>query len=460
MKKKIVIAGASGFIGRWIIKKFKNEYDIIALSRKEVSNNQDKNIKWKKVDLYSITSTEKALEGCDVAIYLVHSMQPSSRLNQSKFEDTDLLLADNFSRAAEKNKLKQIIYVGGILPKDKIKISKHLLSRYEVEKTLSSRSTPLTSIGAGIIIGPGGSSFKIITNLVKNLPVMMCPLWTKSINQPLDVFDLLNILRICLSDQKTYNKRIEIGGGEIITYMNLLKRTALLMKKRRIIFSIPLFSLGLSKLWVSLFTNTSLNLISPLVESLKHKMVPDKENQNLFNINFRKLDDSIVKALKLEAPKLPRFNKIKFEKNTVRSVQRIYNPNKYSAEKVADYFPVWISKKFVNIINPKFDGNNLIFYLGKINLLKLELIRNRSSRDRKLFYITGGVLTKRKNLGWLEFRSILNNNYIMIAIHEFIPKLPWMIYKNSQAKIHLYVMKKFEKEIMKKNIIKSELNET
>ena len=120
-------------------------------------------------------------------------MQPSSRLNQSKFEDTDLLLADNFSRAAEKNKLKQIIYVGGILPKDKIKISKHLLSRYEVEKTLSSRSTPLTSIGAGIIIGPGGSSFKIITNLVKNLPVMMCPLWTKSINQPLDVFDLLDL---------------------------------------------------------------------------------------------------------------------------------------------------------------------------------------------------------------------------------------------------------------------------
>ena len=47
MKKRIVIAGATGFIGRWIIKNFKNEYDIVALSRKEVSNNQDKNIIWK-----------------------------------------------------------------------------------------------------------------------------------------------------------------------------------------------------------------------------------------------------------------------------------------------------------------------------------------------------------------------------------------------------------------------------
>ena len=182
-------------------------------------------------------------------------------------------------------------------------------------------------------------------------------------------------------------------------------------------------------------------------------MIPNKENQNLFNIKFRELDDSIMRALKLKAPKLPTFNRIPFEENTVRSVQRIYNPNRYSAEKVADYFPVWISKKFVNIISPKFDGNNLIFYLGKLNLLQLELIKNRSSRNRKLFYITGGVLTKRKNLGWLEFRSILNNNYIIIAIHEFIPKLPWLIYKNSQAKLHLYVMKKFEKEIMKKNIM-------
>ena len=180
MKQKIVLAGATGFIGRWIIEEFQKDYQIIALSRKKVRTNPNKNILWRTVDLYSMSSTEKALEGADIGIYLVHSMQPSTRLNQGKFEDTDLLLADNFSRAAQKNKLKQIIYLGGILPKDKHQISNHLLSRFEVEKTLGARSTPLTAIRAGIIIGPGGSSFRIITNLVKNLPVMGCPQWTKS----------------------------------------------------------------------------------------------------------------------------------------------------------------------------------------------------------------------------------------------------------------------------------------
>ena len=139
MKQTIVLAGATGFIGRWIIEEFQDDYQIIALSRKKVKTNPNENIIWRIVDMYSMSSTEKALKGADIAIYLVHSMQPSTRLNQGKFEDTDLLLADNFSRAAQKNKLKQIIYLGGILPKDKHQISNHLLSRFEVEKTLGSR---------------------------------------------------------------------------------------------------------------------------------------------------------------------------------------------------------------------------------------------------------------------------------------------------------------------------------
>ena len=160
-KKKLAIAGASGFIGRWFIETYKNKYDIIALSRKQIKIENDL-VEWRTVDLFSISSSIDALKGVDYALYLVHSMQPSTRLNQGNFEDTDLLLADNFSRAAEECKLKHIVYLGCILPKDDQNISKHLHSRYEVEQVLGSRKTPLTAIRAGIIIGPGGSSFNIV----------------------------------------------------------------------------------------------------------------------------------------------------------------------------------------------------------------------------------------------------------------------------------------------------------
>ena len=142
-KKKLAIAGASGFVGRWFIETYKDQYDIVALSRKNI-NSSSVGIEWRMVDLFSISSSKKALEGVDYALYLVHSMQPSTRLNQSNFEDTDLLLADNFSRAAQDCGLEHIVYLGGILPKDNHNISKHLRSRFEVEQVLGSRKTPST----------------------------------------------------------------------------------------------------------------------------------------------------------------------------------------------------------------------------------------------------------------------------------------------------------------------------
>ena len=451
MKKTVAIAGATGFIGKWFIDKYKNDFNIIALSRNKLKYPEKNDIKWRQVDLYSISSTTKALENVDVGIYLVHSMQPSTRMNQGSFEDTDILLADNFSRAAEHCKLEQIIYVGGILPKDEHTMSKHLRSRYEVEKTLGSGNTPLTSVRAGIIIGPNGSSFRIVQKLVKNLPVMACPDWTKSLNQPIDIIDALNIIKWCIGNKKVFNKPLEIGGNQVITYMDLLKITAKKMNKKRLIFSLSFITVGLSKLWVSVITGTSKFLVSPLIESLKHTMTLNIENKIELEIDYVSVENSVEKALntKNKIPENPKFIKVKTEKNTVRSVQRIANPSKRTAKFVARIYPIWLTKTFASLVNANFDGKYVKFSFFKTVLLELKVIKSRSNDKRQLFFITGGVLVKRNDLGWLEFRSVLNDEYLIAAIHEYVPKLPWIVYKFTQAKVHLIVMKQFEKFLFK-----------
>ena len=374
-------------------------------------------------------------------------MMPSTRLNQGDFEDTDILLADNFSRAAQDCKLKQIIYVGGILPKDDQSISKHLKSRYEVEKILGSRKTPLTSVRAGIIIGPSGSSFRIVQQLVKNLPLMACPEWTKSLNQPIDILNALEIIRWCIDNKSTFNKPLEIGGNQIITYMDLLKITAKKMNKKRLIFSLSFITIGLSKLWVSLITGTSKFLVSPLVESLKHKMTLNPENMVNLPINYISVEDSVEKALypKDKVPKNPEFYPRKIKENTVRSVQRIANPSNRTTDFIARIYPIWLTKRFADLIKANYDGKFIKFSFFSLLLLELKVIKSRSDDNRKLFYITGGWLVKRTSLGWLEFRSVLNNEYMIAGIHEYVPSLPWYIYKYTQAKLHLIVMKRFEK---------------
>ena len=446
-KKTLAVAGATGFIGRWFIETYKHQYNIIALSRKKIST-QNNDVKWRMVDLFSISSSVNALQDVDYALYLVHSMQPSTRLNQGNFEDTDLLLADNFSRAAESCKLKHIVYVGGILPKDNLHISKHLKSRFEVEQVLGSRSTPLTAVRAGIIIGPGGSSFKIVKKLVQNLPVMACPKWTKSKNQPVDLRIALKSIEQIFGNKKFFNVPIEIGGSEIVTYMDILKITAKEMKRKRWIFSIPFFSLGMSKLWVGLFSGSNRNFVSPLIESLRHDMTL-KTNISLKNLPSFTLKDTIKRASDstINIPMAPKGIALTKDKNTVRSVQRIANPTRKTAEWVAQSYPIWLSKIFNKVIEAEEQNNLLKFKLLGLTLLQLEYIKNRSDKNRQLFYITGGYLTKRTNRGWLEFRSILDGNYIITAIHEFVPRLPWVIYKFTQAKAHLIVMKKFEKHL-------------
>ena len=140
---------------------------------------------------------------------------------------------------------------------------------------------------------------------------------------------------------------------------------------------------------------------------------------------------------------------IKKEKNTVRSVQRISNPSLHDTSWIANQYPIWITKKFAGIINAKFDGVFLTFWFFNIKFLELKLIKDRSDKKRQLYYITGGVLVKRVDYGWLEFRSISDNKFIIVAIHEFVPKLPWMVYKYTQALMHLLTMQMFNRYLLR-----------
>ncbi|MEM9895033.1 MAG: NAD(P)H-binding protein [Bacteroidota bacterium] len=450
MKQKVAIAGATGFIGKWFIDQFHETYHIVALSRGAVEDERYPDVEWRQADLYSLSSTTEALKDADFALYLVHSMTPSTRLNQGSFENTDLLLADNFARSAEACKLKQIVFVGGILPKDTKHFSKHLQSRYETEQTLASRSVPVTTLRAGIIIGPGGSSFQVVEQLVKRLPVMACPAWCKSPSQPIDVLDMLAFLKKAIGNKEAYGQAIEVGGPEVVSYMQMLKETSQQMNRKRTIFSIPFFTLGFSKLWVALFSGSSTTFISPLIESLRHDMRV-KEDQKFNWTGSISISASIKKALTESALKIKRRYAKEEERNTVRSVQRLGNPGNKSAKWIADRYPGWLDDFFSFILKAKRKDDQVRFYLFGIMLLQLQYMPERSDENRRLFFITGGALSKRSDMGWLEFRSVLENSYIISAIHRFVPSLPWFVYKYTQAIMHLFVMNQFDRYLKRQS---------
>jgi uncharacterized protein YbjT (DUF2867 family) len=455
MKPTVAVAGATGFIGRWFIDQYKHKYRFIALTRRNMApETEDPDVEWRKTEMYSLSSTEESLRGADYALYLVHSMQPSTRLNQGSFDDTDILLADNFVRAAEAQGVKQIIFLGGILPHEKEKFSRHLRSRYEVEQTLSSRQVAVTALRAGIIAGPGGSSFRMIEKLIHRLPVMIAPKWTTSRTQPIGLDDTLRIIDHCLGNAQYYHQAFDIGGPEETTYVDMMKTVAELMGKKRQIFVVPFFSAGLSKLWVATFTDSSTTLVSPLIESLRHDLTVTPNallDQFPERATFR---EAARKALfeKDTFPALPPNQaESELEQNTVRSVQRLPNPLGRSATWVARRYQTWLPRFFRYLLKVDMDKDTALFRIGPFPLLKLQFVKDRSDHDRQLFFVVDGLLVKRKDYGWLEFRRVLDGKSIISAIHEFVPTLPWYMYVFSQARLHLWVMNSFGRYLAQKS---------
>ena len=448
MKPTLAIAGATGFIGRWFLDQYQNDFSIIALSRGEMEPDDTRpDVRWRQVELYSLSSTTAALRGADYALYLVHSMQPSTRLHQGRFEDTDLLLADNFARAAKANGLRQIVFMGGILPREDECYSRHLRSRLEVELTLNSTGVPVTALRAGIIVGPGSSSFRIIENLVRRLPVMIAPAWTQTETHPVALRDALRMIHYCLGRESTYDQAYDIGGPEITTYLDMMRTTAKLLDQDPYITSVPFFSLGLSKLWVSLIGSTPYQLVSPLVESLRHRMVAgDNEVMTAFpeRQSFREAA-RLALADKDNLPRLPRRISAEAERNTVRSVQRLPNPMQRSASWVARMYQSWLPRFFRYFIQVDSEGDTATFRVLNYPMLRLLFVKDRSDDSRQLFYIVDGHLVRRRDYGWLEFRNVLEGRYVISAVHEFVPALPWYVYVLSQALIHQWVMKRFGK---------------
>lgn len=450
----IVIAGASGYVGRALIPKLLKEFpnsEIVALSR-SVQDSLDSGVSWRPCDLFSLKSLEEALPAkVDLAFYLVHSMGPTAQLDQGCFSDYDLILADNFARALKTTSFKQLVYLGGLIPEVK-DLSLHLQSRLEVEETFAQHKLPITVFRAGLILGEGGSSFQILLKLVKRLPVMVCPQWTKTQTTPVDLSTVLDALVQSSLKPEHFNKVYDLAGCEPLTYMEMMKETARKLGLKRYFISVPFFTPTLSRLWVSLITNTPKDLVYPLIESLKHPMVARKEF-SFFKDTSKKTYFELLEKASMKTHEGRSLFQFKAQRKTVRSVQRLPVPSGKSAEWVMNQYVHWLPRFFYPFAIVSLNGNRVSFsvLLRKWVMLDLSLHKGRSSEDRQLLYIEGGFLMSDDTRGRLEFREVLNRRFVLAAIHNYTPSLPWFVYKYTQAWIHLFVMNAFRRYLVRKN---------
>ncbi len=454
---RVAVTGASGFVGQQLVKELAAQnHQVTALGRLDRSDQNQTNITWKKCDLFSIDEIEACLKGQEIVYYLIHSMLPAAKLTQGNFSDFDLALADNFARAAKKCQIKQIIYLSGIIPED-AGLSRHLLSRVEVERTLKASEIPLTSLRAGIILGPLGSSFRILMNLVKRLPVMICPSWTKTLSNPISIWDVTKALTFCCNNQQTFGRYYDIGGKYTLSYIDMMKIVASKFNLKRYFLTIPFFTPGFSKLWVSTITGAPKDLVYPLVGSLKTHMVPNIHRQLKIPghewMSFNQSIDQIY-DLKTDLDQIPNAFKYKniLKTSQVRSIQRLDTLYRFNAKEVAVMYFDWISNFYFDFIKVRAKENKVIFtFLNfKKPLLILDLDTKESTDDFIIYHIRQSLLARDNSRATLIFRNVIDYRYTITEIHNFEPTLPWYIYKYTQALVHLFTVRSFSRYLLNK----------
>ncbi len=461
----VAIAGATGFIGTALRRALADEYEVIGLTRSPVrAQVNDAGVTgetWRHCDLFDPYAVWEGLEGADYAVYLVHSMLPSARLTQGTVADLDLLQADNFARAAEARGVEQILYLGALVPKGASDLPRHLQRRLEVEQALSSASVPLTTLRAGLVVGPGGTWLRLLLNLVRRLPVMILPSWTRAVTQPIALRDVVRGLRRALGNGSTYGAVYDVGGPDVMSYRDMLLRTARVLGLNRRTTTVPIESPRLSKLWIRVFGGAPWALVSPIVDSLRYQTrVQSNEMQRWLQEEALSFEAAIEASVDEQGHPLPnprdelrpQEDEVIRAQSVARSVQRMPSPPNFTARDTANEYLRWLPRLGWPLLRVRVSyGRVARFQLRPTGhtLLELRFAADRSPKGRQLFFVTDGLLVDntREQSGRLEFRQVLGGEAVLAAVHDFSPRLPWPLYNSTQALVHLLVMRQFRRHL-------------
>jgi uncharacterized protein YbjT (DUF2867 family) len=244
-------------------------------------------------DLVSGGGLEAALEDCSVAYYLVHSMEAGD----NGFESRDRRAAHNFVRAARSAGVERVVYLGGILPADRLR-STHLRSRLEVEEILLEALPRSTALRASIVIGAESSSFRILVRLVERLRVLPFPAWSERRTRPIAERDAIEYLALTPRQPEAEGRSLDIAGPDAVSYGQMIERIADLLGVGRLPLRLPATQTPAASAVVSAVVAQPLELVRPLMESLETDLLPrSDEAASIYGLRTLPFDRAVERAL-------------------------------------------------------------------------------------------------------------------------------------------------------------------
>jgi len=293
---RVLLTGASGFIGALLAPRLQSRgYDVRALAREPSRVQADVSVV--RGDAISGEGLLEALDGVQVAYYLIHSMERAGA-GQGPFQERERFAAENFAAAAADRGVQRVVYLGGLLGDSRDqRHSRHLASRTEVEHVLMAAVPDSVALRASIVIGARSRSFRLLVHLVERMRVLALPAWRRYRTQPIDERDIAEML-VSSASADIGGRSLDVGGPDVLSYGEMIERIADLMLVHRPALGIGVSATAFTARVAAAIASEDPDLVVPLMESLHGDLLPAADHADeLLDVRLHSFDAAVEHAL-------------------------------------------------------------------------------------------------------------------------------------------------------------------
>lgn len=301
---RILITGVSGFVGSRLVPRLARDgHELRGFARDAGRVAVD--VPLVVGDAVTGAGLPEALDGIDVAYFLIHSMEPPPAAADGAgagagFEARELEAAERFAAAASAAGVRRIVYLGGFVPAD-APPSAHLSSRLAVERVLLEAAPDAIALRASIVIGARSRSFRFLVRLIERLPVLALPSWRDNRTQPVDERDVVELLAAAATAVLPAGRErsLDVAGPDVVTYRQLIERIRdLLLLDRPVLALDPPAPLSVTSRVAAAIAGEQHALVGPLMAGLGSDLLPRTgDAAALLGVRLHRLDAAIEHAL-------------------------------------------------------------------------------------------------------------------------------------------------------------------